>query len=153
MSSVCDSDWSRDYHDDTGSRVALSGTRFVSWVAITLFPRDDPQPVRNDELMILYAMVNKIRVSSAKAIVKQWLTNFRMTGPGECICLVTHIVSNIGILEGNPVPFIEDDCVLIDEFLFGSRPHTQEKPEWLIGFLFLGLCKWNSIAKHGISFV
>jgi len=30
MSSVCDSDWSRDYHDDTGSRVALSGTRFVS---------------------------------------------------------------------------------------------------------------------------
>ena len=30
------------------------------WVAITLFPRDDPRPVRNDMLMILYAMVNKI---------------------------------------------------------------------------------------------
>ena len=25
MSSVCDSDWSRDYHDDIGSRVTLSG--------------------------------------------------------------------------------------------------------------------------------
>jgi len=30
------------------------------WVAITLFPRDDPGIVCNDELMILYAMVNKI---------------------------------------------------------------------------------------------
>ena len=27
------------------------------WVAITLFPRDDPRPVRKDELIILYAMV------------------------------------------------------------------------------------------------
>ena len=41
------------------------------WVTITLFPRDDPRPVRNDELMILYAMVNKIRISPAK----QWLRN------------------------------------------------------------------------------
>jgi len=41
------------------------------WVAITLFPRDDPRTMRNDELMILYAMVNKIRVSPAKAMVKQ----------------------------------------------------------------------------------
>ena len=30
------------------------------WVAITLFPKDDSRPVRNDELMIVYAMVNKI---------------------------------------------------------------------------------------------
>ena len=86
------------------------------WVAITLFPRDDPRPVRNDELKILYAMVNKIRVSPAKAMVKQWLINFRMTGPIECTSLVTRIISNMGILEGSPVPFIEDDRVLIDEF-------------------------------------
>ena len=39
------------------------------WVAITLFLRDDPRLVRNNELMILYAMVNKIRVSPAKAMV------------------------------------------------------------------------------------
>ena len=30
MSSVCDSYWSRDYHDDTEGRVHLSGTRSVS---------------------------------------------------------------------------------------------------------------------------
>ena len=38
-------------------------------VAITLFPRDDPRPVQNNELMILYAIVNKIRVSPARAMV------------------------------------------------------------------------------------
>ena len=39
-----------------------------------------------------------------------------MMGPIECTSLVTRIVSNMGILEGNPVHFIEDDRVLIDEF-------------------------------------
>ena len=72
--------------------------------------------MRNDELKILYATVNNIRVSPARAIIKQWLTNFRMTGPNECTSLVTHIISNMEILEGNLVPFIEDDRVLIDEF-------------------------------------
>src|SRR6185437_13024386 len=71
------------------------------WVAMTLFPRDDPRPVRNDELKILYAMVNNIRVSLTRAMVKQCLTNFRMTGPVECTSLVTRIVSNMDILEGN----------------------------------------------------
>ena len=85
------------------------------WVAITLIPRDDPRPLRNDELMILYAMVNKIRVSPVKAMVKQWLTNFKMTGPVECTLLVTRITSNMGVLDGNPVPFIEEPRVMIDE--------------------------------------
>jgi hypothetical protein len=41
------------------------------WLAITLFPRDDVRPMHNDELMILYAMVNKIKISPMKAMVKQ----------------------------------------------------------------------------------
>ena len=85
------------------------------WLTITLFPRDDVRPVRNDELLILYAMVNKIKISPAQALVRQWLSNFKMTGPIECTFFVTRIVSNLGILDRNPVPFIEDDRVLIDE--------------------------------------
>jgi hypothetical protein len=45
------------------------------WLAITLFPRDDVRTMRNDELMILYDMVNKIKISPVKAMIKQWLTN------------------------------------------------------------------------------
>ena len=93
---------------------------------LSLFPRDDVRTMHSDELMILYVMVNKIRVSPAKAVVKQWLTNFRMTGPIECTSLVTRIVSNMGTLEGNPVPFIEDDRVLIDEFYL-VQGHTLKK--------------------------
>jgi hypothetical protein len=51
------------------------------WLAVNLFPRDDVWYVRNNELMILYTMVNKIRISPGKAMVKQWLSNLRMTGP------------------------------------------------------------------------
>jgi hypothetical protein len=53
------------------------------WLAITLFPRDDVRPVRNVELMILYAMVNKFKISPVKAM--QWLKHLKMTGPIECI--------------------------------------------------------------------
>ena len=53
------------------------------WLTITLFPRDDVRSVRNDKLLILYAMVNKIKISQAQALVKQWLMNFKMMGPIE----------------------------------------------------------------------
>ena len=88
--------------------------------------------------MILYAMVNKIRVSPAKAMVKQWLTNFRMTGPIECTLLVTRIASNMGILDGNPVPFIEDPHALIDE-TYLVQGHTLKKgPNDSLVFFSLG---------------
>ena len=110
------------------------------WVTITLFPRDDPRTMRNDELMILYVMVNKIRVSPAKAMVKRWLTNFRMTGPIECSSLVTRIASNLRILDGNPVPSIEGPRALIDE-AYLVQGHTLKKgsDDFLI-FFSLGYC-------------
>lgn len=39
------------------------------WLAINLFPREDVRPVRTDELMLLYAMVNKIKVSPVKVMI------------------------------------------------------------------------------------
>jgi hypothetical protein len=95
-------------------------------LAITLFPRDDVRTMRNDELMILYAMVNKIKISLVKVMVKQWLTNFKMTGPIKCTPLITHIASSIGVLDGNFIPFIEDPRVLINEayLIYG---HTLKK--------------------------
>ena len=71
-------------------------------------------------------------------MVKQWLTNFRMTGPIECTSLVTRIVSNMGILEGNPVPFIEDDRVLIDEFYLVQGHILKKGPNDSLVFFSLG---------------
>ncbi|RLN00800.1 hypothetical protein C2845_PM06G26210 [Panicum miliaceum] len=98
------------------------------WLALTLYPRVDIRTVRNDELIILYAMVNKIKISPVKSMIKQWLTNFKMTGPIECTSVITRIASSMGILEGNAIPFIEDDHVFIDG-LFDLWSHTQGRPE------------------------
>ena len=57
-------------------------------------------------------MVRQIQISPMKAMVKQWLSNFRMTAPIECTSLVTRIVSSMGILDGNDIHFKhqEDEC-------------------------------------------
>ena len=65
------------------------------WLTITLFPRDVVRPVRNDELLIVYAVVNKIKISPVQALVKQWLLNFKMTGSIECTSLITRIATHI----------------------------------------------------------
>ena len=120
------------------------------WLTITLFPRDDVRPVRNDELLILYAMVNKIKISPAQALVKQWLSNFKMTGPIECTSLITRIATCIGALEGNSIPFIEGDRTYIDEaYLF--QGHTLKKgPDNFLIFFFLG--HTNEILLHNAEF-
>ena len=71
-------------------------------------------------------------------MVKQWLTNFWMTGPIECTSLVTRIASNMGILDGNPVPFIEEPRVMIDE-AYLVQGHTLKKgPDDSLVFFSLG---------------
>ena len=46
------------------------------WLALTCFPREDVRTVRVDELRILYAMVNKIKIAPVQEMVRQWLGNF-----------------------------------------------------------------------------
>ena len=62
------------------------------------FPKDDVRTVRVDELHILYAMVNKIKIAPVQEMVRQWLENFRMSGPVECTSLVTRIATSLGVL-------------------------------------------------------
>ena len=71
-------------------------------------------------------------------MVKQWLTNFKMTGPIECLSLVTRIISNMGTLEGNPVAFIEDDRVLVDEFYLVQGNTLKKGPNNSLVFFSLG---------------
>ena len=121
------------------------------WLTITLFPRDDVRPVRNVELLILYAMVNKIKIYPAQALVRQWLSNFKMTGPVKCTSLITRIATRIGALEGNSIPFIEGDHAYIDE-AYVIQGHTLKKgPNDSLIFFYLGFTNeircpmWSSI--------
>ena len=69
------------------------------WLALTCFPREDVRTVHVDELRILYAMVNKIKIAPVQEMVRQWLGNFRMVGPIECTSLVTRIATKFGCVE------------------------------------------------------
>ena len=46
------------------------------WLALTYFPREDVRTIRIDELHILYAMVNKVKIAPVQEMVRQWLGNF-----------------------------------------------------------------------------
>ena len=94
--------------------------------------------MRNGELLILYAMVNKIKISPAQALVRQWLSNFKIMGPIECTSLITRIATRIGTLEGNSIPFIEGDYAYIDEDYL-IQGHTLKKgPNDSLIFFYLG---------------
>ena len=58
-------------------------------LALMRFPREDVRTIRVDELRILYAMLNKIKIAPIQEMVRQWLGNFQMVGPVECTSLVT----------------------------------------------------------------
>ena len=49
-----------------------------------------------------------------------------MTDPIECTSLFTRIASNMGILDGNLVPFIEEPRIMIDE-AYLVQGHTLKK--------------------------
>jgi hypothetical protein len=75
-------------------------------LCVTLFPRDDVQLVRTDKMMILYVAVRWIKISLLQAMIRQWLTNFKMTGSIKCMFLISLTISNLGITQGPNVPSI-----------------------------------------------
>jgi hypothetical protein len=105
--------------------------------------------MHDDELMILYTMVNKIKISIVKAMIKQWLRDFKMTGPIECTSLITRIASSMGILDENVIPFVEDPRVLIEEsyLIYG---HTLKKsPNDSLIFFSLGYANGIPLPNAG----
>jgi hypothetical protein len=85
------------------------------WLAMTLFPGDNVRTVRVDEMRILYVVVRRIKVSPVQAMIRQWLTNFKMTGSIECTSLVLRIITSLGVTQGPNVPYIANPWSLIDE--------------------------------------
>ena len=95
-------------------------------------------PCTTMSCLILYAMVKKIKISPAQALVKQWLSNFKMTGPIECTSLNTRIATCFSALEGNFISFIEGDHAYIDK-AYLIQGHTLKKgPDDSLIFFYLG---------------
>jgi hypothetical protein len=82
---------------------------FHKWLGFTFFPRDDTSKVRSANLQLMYAAVKKIKVSPVRLIVAHWLIvpSYRVGHIAIC-SLVTHIASNLDMLQGASLEFIEE---------------------------------------------
>ena len=72
-----------------------------------------------------------------------------MTGPIECTSLVTRIASNMGILDGNPVLFVEDPYALIDEAYLVQGHTLRRGPNDSLVFFSLGYANEISLLNVG----
>ena len=82
-------------------------------------------------------MVNKIKLSPVQVLVKQWLLNFKMTGPIECTSLITRIATRVGPLEGNSITFIEGDRAYIDDAYLIQCHKLKKVPNDSLIFFYL----------------
>ena len=70
------------------------------WIGVTLFPRDDVRIVREIDLRLLFAMVNKIHVWPVKGMVAHWLSAHKRTRPFDFISIITKFPSELRQLHG-----------------------------------------------------
>ncbi len=68
------------------------------WIAMTLFPRGDQRPIRGDELIIMFAMVRKMKIAPVKCMIRQWLESIKFSAPVECTSLITQIAKGLGVV-------------------------------------------------------
>jgi len=59
------------------------------FLGLTFYPRVDIRPVRKEVMQLLYAAVNRIRVSPARSMVEYWSKTFTRDGDVEITSWVT----------------------------------------------------------------
>ncbi len=84
------------------------------WIAMTLFPRGDLRPIREDELIILFAMVRKIKVAHVKCMIRQWLESIQNIAPVECTSLITYIANGLGVINTDQIEYISTSPSYVD---------------------------------------
>jgi hypothetical protein len=95
---------------------------FHKWLGFTFFPHDDTSKVRVADLQLMYAAVKKIKILPIRLLVAHWLVvpTYRV-GPIAICSLVTRIASNLNMLQGASLNFIEEHC---DTFGYDHLVHA-----------------------------
>ena len=119
-------------------------------MAITLFSRGDPSSVRNDELMLLFAAVNKIKVSPVKAMISQWISYIKMLGPISCTSLITRIADMVKALEGNNVSYIQEPRPIINDVYLIQGHILKRGPNDTLIYFFPGFANELSLPNQEI---
>ena len=118
---------------------------------MTLFARQDIRFVYHVELQILYAMLKKIKIALVKEIFRHWLETFKASVSISCTSLVTHIASNIGVLDGKDVTYISTPCIDINEHYLMQGHHLKYDDAGNLVFFFSGYTNEIPLPNLGFS--
>jgi hypothetical protein len=113
---ICKKPRTNDIHNPTLSLMH-------KWIAMALFHRGDLRPVHDNELIIMYAMVQKVKVSHVQPMIKQWLESIKFSAPIECTYLITRIAKGIGVITNDQIAYISTPRVYIDESYLSARTY------------------------------
>ncbi|RLM69898.1 hypothetical protein C2845_PM17G06550 [Panicum miliaceum] len=96
------------------------------WIGTTLHPRSDPGPISTNELLILNAMVKKIKFSPVKTMADHWSSTPNRVGFIGITSLVTQIACAFDLLEGATVTFLEQErpTITAEHFVQGHMLHV-----------------------------
>jgi hypothetical protein len=103
-------------HRPRNSDLQLPTFHFIHrFISSTLFPRLETQTIREDELKILFAIVNKRKTSPIVAMMHQWLEVFGpIKGDIECTSLIFCIAIRSGLTNNCIVSHISKPCSIMD---------------------------------------
>ena len=121
------------------------------WLGFYLFPRQDFCTVRNDELKLLYAMINRKKVSPVKLMMGHWLEIPSLKGDVGCTSLVTCIAKNLGLLEDASVTYIDVPCWLIDYDYFNHAHMLKKERDGKLVMMYVDYTTEVSLPNQNIG--
>jgi hypothetical protein len=92
--------------------------------------------IATPKLKCLFAMINRIKYTPVANIVDYFKNVHKMSGPIECISMVTRIAMNLGCLEMANLAYIEGDVpsLGLDHFVHTHILH--EEPDYFVSMLY-----------------
>jgi hypothetical protein len=102
----------------------------------TLFPMVELRSVPTPELKCLFAMVNTIKYTPVTDIVDYFKNVHKMSGPIECISMVTQIAMNLGCLEMANLACIERDVPILGLDHFGHVHILRKEHDYSVSVLY-----------------
>jgi hypothetical protein len=106
------------------------------WMPFTLYPMAELHFVTTPKLKCLFAMVNRINYTPKADIVNYFKNMHKISGPIECISMVTRIAMNLGCPEMANLAYIEGDVPILSLDHFVHAHILQEEPDHSLSMMY-----------------
>jgi hypothetical protein len=105
-------------------------------MSFTLFPMSELRSVTTPELQSPFAIVHRIKYTLVADIVDYFKNVHKMSGPIECISMVTQIAMNLGCPEMANLAYIEGGVPVLSLHHFVHMHILHEEPDHSLSMLY-----------------